>query len=214
MLLGRYETFQSGINNEMQKFSQFKSTQLGNLSVWDIDETLFQTKALVYVVKDGKRVKELTNRQFNTYKLKSGETYDFSEFRDAKLFNATSIPIKRAIEKAARTLQAYSRLPNSKVIVLTARSDFDDPHTFLNTFEKHGLNMKHVHVHRAGNLGLPSALAKKVYIQQYLNTGKFKEVNLFDDDPKNLEVFLTLRKEYPKVKFNAFLARDGYFKKV
>lgn len=205
---------QTGINNGMKKFSEFQLSQLGNLSVWDIDETLFQTKAMVYVVKDGKRVKSLSNRQFNTYKLKSGETFDFTEFRDAKLFNATSIPIKRAIDKAAKTLQAYSRMPNSKVIVLTARSDFDDPHTFLNTFEKHGLNMKHIHVHRAGNLGLPSPIAKKIFVQQYLSTGKFKEVNLFDDDPKNLEVFLTLKREYPNIKFNAFLAKDGYFRKV
>ena len=198
----------------MQRFSQFKSAQLGNLSVWDIDETLFQTKALVHVVKGGKRVKSLSNREFNTYKLRTGETFDFTEFKNAQLFNATSIPIKRAIDKAAKTLQAYSRLPNSKVIVLTARSDFDDPNTFLNTFEKHGLNMKDIHVHRAGNLGLPSAIAKKIHIQQYLQTGNFKEVNLFDDDPKNLEVFLSLRKDYPKVKFNAYLARDGYFRKI
>lgn len=214
MLPGRYETFQSGINNGMQKFSEFQSNQLGNLSVWDIDETLFQTKALVHVVKDGRRVGSLSNREFNTYKLKPGEQFDFSEFKSAELFNRTSIPIKRAIDKAARTLQAYSRLPNSKVIVLTARSDFDDPHTFLNTFERYGLNMRNIHVHRAGNLGMPAALAKKLYIQQYLNTGKFKEVNLFDDDPKNLEVFLTLKKEYPKVKFNAYLAYHGYFRKV
>ena len=198
----------------MQKFSQFQPSQLGNLSVWDIDETLFQTKALVHVVKDGKRIKSLSNREFNTYKLRKGETFDFTEFKNAQLFNTTSIPIKRAIDKAAKTLQAYSRLPNSKVIVLTARSDFDDPHTFLNTFEKHGLNMKNIHVHRAGNLGLPSALAKKIYIKQYLDTGRFKEVSLFDDDPRNLEVFLTLRKEYPKVKFIAYLAKDGYFRKI
>jgi hypothetical protein len=198
----------------MKPFLKFRPEQLGNLSVWDIDETLFQTKALVHVTKNGKRVLSLSNREFNTYKLKPGEQYDFSEFRNAELFNKTSIPIKRAIEKAAKTLQAYSRMPNSKVIVLTARADFDDPETFLNTFEKHGLNMNNIHVHRAGNLGMPAALAKKLYIQQYLNTGKFKEVNLFDDDPKNLEVFLTLKKEYPKVKFNAYLAYHGYFKKV
>jgi hypothetical protein len=197
----------------MEKFSEFQP-KLGNLSVWDIDETLFQTKAMVYVIKDGRKVRSLTNRDFNTYKLKQGETYDFSEFRNAELFNKTSIPIKRAIEKAARTLHAYSRLPNSKVIVLTARSDFDNPHTFLNTFEKHGLSMQNIHVHRAGNLGIQAPIAKKMYIQQYLNTGKFKEVNLFDDDPKNLEVFLTLRREYPKIKFNAYLAYHGYFRKV
>lgn len=197
----------------MQRFSSFKSENLGNLSVWDIDETLFQTKAQVHVIKDGKRVRSLSNKEFNTYKLKKGESYDFTEFRDAKLFDKTSVPIQRAIDKAAKTLRAYSNLPNSKVIVLTARSDFDDPHTFLNTFERYGLNMKNIHVHRAGNLGLPSAEAKRIYIKQYLDTGRFKSVSLFDDDARNLEVFLSLRKEYPKVKFVAYMANHGYFRK-
>ncbi|MGA0857677.1 MAG: hypothetical protein ACO3P3_05895 [Candidatus Nanopelagicales bacterium] len=197
----------------MKKFSEFKTPQLGNLSVWDIDETLFQTKAEVHVMKDGKRVKSLSNKEFNTYKLKKGESYDFTEFRDAKLFKSTSVPIQRAIDKAAKTLKAYSNLPNSKVIVLTARSDFDDPHTFLSTFEKYGLNMRQVHVHRAGNLGLPSAEAKRIFIKQYLDTGKFKSVSLFDDDARNLEVFLSLRKEYPNVKFVAYMATHGYFRK-
>jgi hypothetical protein len=197
----------------MQKFSAFKSDQLGNLSVWDIDETLFMTKARVHVIKDGKRVKSLSNKEYNTYKLNRGETYDFTEFKDAKLFNRTSVPIQRAIDKAAKTLRAYSNLPNSKVIVLTARSDFDDPHTFLNTFEKYGLNMRNIHVHRAGNLGLPAAQAKKIFIKQYLDTGRFKSVSLFDDDTRNLDVFLSLRKEFPKIKFVAYLANHGYFRK-
>ncbi len=197
----------------MQIFSSFKLENLGNLSVWDIDETLFQTKAQVYVNKDGKRVKSLSNKQYNTHKLKKGESYNFSEFKDAKLFDKTSVPIQRAIDKAAKTLKAYANLPNSKVIVLTARSDFDDPNTFLNTFERYGLNMRNIHVHRAGNLGLPAAEAKKIYVKQYLETGKFKSVSLFDDDAKNLEVFLSLKKEYPKVKFVAYMANHGYFRK-
>lgn len=197
----------------MQKFSAFKPNQLGNLSVWDIDETLFVTKAQVHIIKDGKRVKSLSNKEYNTYKLRKGESYDFTEFKDAKLFNRTSIPIQRAIDKAAKTLRAYSNMPNSKVIVLTARSDFDDPHTFLNTFEKYGLNMRNVHVHRAGNLGLPAAEAKRIFIKQYLDTGKFKTVSLFDDDRRNLDVFLSLKKDFPNVKFVAYMANHGYFRK-
>jgi hypothetical protein len=36
---------------------------------------------------------------------------------------------------------------------------------------------------------------------------------LFDDDKRNLDVFLTLKKEYPDVKFVAYMASHGYFKK-
>lgn len=196
----------------MQKFSNLRP-QLGNLSVWDIDETLFQTQAKVHVLKNGRRVKSLSNKEYNTYKLGAGESYDFAEFKNAEIFAKTSIPIQRAIDKAAKTLRAYSDQPNSKVIVLTARSDFDDPHTFLNTFERYGLNMNNVHVHRAGNLGMSAAEAKRVFIKQYLDTGKFKTVSLFDDDKRNLDVFLTLKKEYPDVKFTAYMATHGYFRK-
>jgi hypothetical protein len=196
----------------MQKFSNLRP-QLGNLSVWDIDETLFQTKAKVHVMKNGKRIKSLSNKEYNTYKLGAGESYDFQEFKNADIFAKTSVPIQRAIDKAAKTLRAYSEQPNSKVIVLTARSDFDDPHTFLNTFERYGLNMRNVHVHRAGNLGLPAAEAKRIFIKQYLDTGKFKTVSLFDDDRRNLDVFLSLKKDFPNVKFVAYMANHGYFRK-
>jgi len=98
----------------MKKFSEFKSDARGNLSVWDIDETLFQTKAMVHVMKDGKRIKSLSNREFNTYKLKTGETFDFAEFKNAELFNKTSVPIQRAIDKAAKTLEAYFHSTVSK----------------------------------------------------------------------------------------------------
>lgn len=196
----------------MQKFSNLRP-QLGNLSVWDIDETLFQTKAKVHVMKNGKRIKSLSNKEYNTYKLGAGESYDFQEFKNADIFAKTSVPIQRAIDKAAKTLRAYSEQPNSKVIVLTARSDFDDPHTFLNTFERYGLNMRNVHVHRAGNLGLPAAEAKRIFIKQYLDTGKFKTVSLFDDDRRNLDVFLSLKKDFPNVKFVAYMATHGYFRK-
>jgi hypothetical protein len=196
----------------MQKFSNLRP-QLGNLSVWDIDETLFQTKAKVHVMKNGKRIKSLSNKEYNTYKLGAGESYDFQEFKNADIFAKTSVPIQRAIDKAAKTLRAYSEQPNSKVIVLTARSDFDDPHTFLNTFERYGLNMRNVHVHRAGNLGLPAAEAKRIFIKQYLHTGKFKTVSLFDDDRRNLDVFLSLKKDFPNVKFVAYMANHGYFRK-
>jgi hypothetical protein len=73
--------------------------------------------------------------------------------------------------------------------------------------------MKNIHVHRAGNLGMPAAQAKKLFIKQYLDTGKFKTVSLFDDDEKNLQVFLTLRKEFPDIKFTAYMATHGYFRK-
>jgi hypothetical protein len=180
------------------------------LTVFDIDETLFHTHAKILVVKDDKVVKELDNREFNVYKLGPGEHFDFKQFRDAKFFNDTSVPIDKMWQKAKSTLDTVGRRPGSKVIIVTARSDFDNKDTFLDTFRKHGLDIDKIHVHRAGNLELPSGEAKKKIIGQYLATGEFDMVRLFDDAEVNLRSFLSLETEYPDIAFKAYMVlEDG-----
>lgn len=178
------------------------------LTIFDIDETLFHTQAKVLVRKDGKVVKELSNKEFNTYILDSGETFDFSQFTDAKFFHDTSIPIENMWDKAKDILNKVGRRPGSRVIIVTARSDFDDKDTFLNTFRKHGLDIDKMHVHRAGNLNLPSALGKKIIIKKYLESGKFDMVRLFDDAESNLRSFLSLKKDFPNIIFKAYMVYD------
>jgi len=180
------------------------------LTIWDIDETLFNTKALVYVMKGPDVVRKLTNQEFNTYKLDAGETFDFREFKDAKHFRDTSEPIAKAIQKLI-AIHKNVKAKGSKMIVITARSDFDDRDIFLDTFRKQGIDIDDIHVHRSGNLNAPnSAAGKKIYIKQYLDTGKYARVRLFDDAISNLEMFKGLAKEYPNVSFEAYLAHhDG-----
>jgi hypothetical protein len=198
----------------METFKNYKPDSRGSLSVWDIDETLFKTNAKVYVVKNGKVVRTLTNQEFNTYQLQPGEDYDFREFRSAEIFKNTSVPIQKAIDKAAAILRAYVNKPNSKMIILTARADFDDRDTFLSTFEKYGLNMNNVYVERAGNLPfMKAAEAKRVIIAKYLDTAEYKRVSLFDDDKRNLDLFLSLKSHYKGVEFEAYLATHGVMKR-
>ncbi len=178
------------------------------LTVFDIDETLFHTAAKILVIKDGEVVKELDNRQFNTYVLQDGESFDFKQFTDAQFFHDTSIPIDTMWKRAKSTLDSIGRRPGSRVIIVTARSDFDDKDTFLNTFRKHGLDIDKIHVHRAGNLNMPSAAAKKKVIGQYLATGKFDMVRLFDDAESNLRSFLSLKEEFPEISFKAYMVLD------
>ena len=51
---------------ERKRFKEFIGS--GTLTIFDIDETLFHTKAKVAVVKDGNVVRMLDNQEFNTYK--------------------------------------------------------------------------------------------------------------------------------------------------
>jgi FMN phosphatase YigB (HAD superfamily) len=198
---------------ERKRFKEFIGS--GTLTIFDIDETLFHTKAKVAVVKDGKVVRMLDNQEFNTYKRKQGEEYDFREFKSAEVFRKTSVPIVKMIEKAKAIVKAKKN-PHSKAIIVTARADFDDKNMFLQTFRDHGLPIDQMHVERSGNLGMDSpAEAKKVVFRKYLNTMNYVKTRLYDDAMSNLKAFLELQTEYPNVVFEAwFVNHDGSVKRI
>ena len=185
------------------------------LTIFDIDETLFHTKANVAVMKDGKVVRSLDNQEFNTYKLKAGESFDFKEFRSAEVFRKTSTPIVRMVEKAKILVKSRNNAA-SRAIIVTARADFDDKEMFLQTFRDHGLPIDQMHVERSGNLGISSpAEAKKVVFRKYLNTKNYTKTRLYDDAMSNLKAFLELQEEYPNIEFEAwFVKSDGSVKRV
>lgn len=200
----------------MKKVSRFKKfIGTGTLTIFDIDETLFHTKAKVAVVKDGKVVRMLDNQEFNTYKRKAGEEYDFKEFKSAEVFRKTSVPVVKMIEKAKAIVKAKKN-PHSRAIICTARADFDNKKMFLQTFRDHGLPIDEMHVERAGNLGIDSsAEAKKVIFRKYLNTQNYTKSRLYDDAMSNLKAFLELADEYPGIQFEAwFVNHDGSVKRI
>jgi len=194
----------------MKNFKTYLEEQSGKgLTIFDIDETMFITKAKVKVVKNGKVIKKLDNQQFNTYKKKAGEEYDFGEFKNAEVFNRTSTPIARMINKVKVILKNATR-KGSKVIIVTARPNFDNKKTFLDTFRKQGIDIDKIYVERAGNLGGgPAADNKKVIFKKYLDQKIYKRIRLFDDAMSNLKMFLSLQKDYPDVSFEAFLAKEN-----
>ena len=207
--------------DNMIKFKDYiaedKQYENGGLTIFDIDDTLFHTTAKINVIKNRRKVKSLTNQQFNTYILGKDEHFDFSEFKDAEKFNRESTPIHRMIGKAKTIIKNAEKHPNSRVIMVTARNDFDDKDLFLDTFRKQGIDIDTVRVERAGKITDIANVAQKkvVVIRNYINTKKFKRVRLFDDSIANLKAFLTLKNEYPHVKFEAFFAHsDGTVKEV
>ena len=192
----------------MESFKEFlnEEKKLGRLSIFDIDDTLFHTTAQIALVKDGKVIRKLTNQQFNTYSLKQGESFDFGEFRSAEKFNKESKPISRMFDRAKAILSHSIRNPLSKVIVVTARANFDNKEKFLDTFRKHRFDIDKVRVERAGNINDISAPADKkfIIINNYLKTGQFDRVSLFDDAMSNLTKFLQLKTLFPNIKFEAY----------
>lgn len=191
----------------MQTFKQFGSGSV--LYVFDIDETLFHTTAKIHVVdSSGKVIQKLNNQQFNDHELRSGETYDFSEFRDAAKFNAESSPVMNMLVNLNRVHDKIklNLTPGSKIILNTARSDFNDKDTFLHTFRKHGVDIDDIHVYRSGNIHgdeLP-AVKKLVVIRDHLKTGKYAQVHMYDDSATNLSHFMNLRDEFSHIRFFAW----------
>jgi len=180
------------------------------LTIFDIDDTLMKTTATVLIRRPDGSKQELTSAEFNHYKLKPGEEFDFGRFKDAELFRATSRPIKDLWRTAQQTVNTVGRRPGSRVVIVTARSDLDDKSKFLKTFEDHGLDMSKVHVFRAGNLGSgSSAENKKIIIEKLLRTGRFTETRLFDDHMANLQAFLSLKTQFPHVVFKAYPVVNG-----
>ena len=199
----------------MQRFKQYIIEQRGKgLTIFDIDDTMFKSKAKVEVVRNNKVVKILPPKAFNTYKLAKGETFDFGQFKSAKLFAQTAIPIGKMINKFKAILK-NAVAKGSKVVIITARADMDVKKLFLDTFKAHGIDIDKSHIHRAGNIGGSSATAKQHFFRKYLDTGEYKRVRLFDDDKSNLKALLDLKSDYNDVEFFAYLANEkGSIKRV
>ena len=189
----------------MKTFKSFLTEAVGkkSLHIFDIDDTLLHTTAKIHV-KDpqGKTVKTLSNQEFNDHYLPKGHSYDFGEFRNAQKFSKESKPINSMINK----VKHLSTNPENHVIFNTARANFDDKNKFLGTFKKHGINMKGIHVIRAGNInqeGTPAA-KKATVIHGYISKHKYKDVHMYDDSKSNLKTFLTLRPHHPNTSFHAY----------
>ena len=183
------------------------------LTIFDIDDTLFRTQSKVHVMKDGKSIKKLSPAEFNSYKLKSGEEFDYHEFVSSKKFYEEARPIRRMLNKLRAILSNIKKKPGSKMILLTARRNFDDKELFLKTFKKHGIDIDNIRVERAGNIPKKPETAKKIIVNDYLKKGNFKRVRLFDDHVGNLKSFIKLKDKFPDVDFIPYLVTGDKVKK-
>ena len=203
-------------NISMKKFNEFLAEKAGKgLTIFDIDDTLFISKARVIVVNTNTgKTKALTPMEFNSYKLRKHEEYDYGEFKSAKLFYQTATPIGRMVDKAKAIIR-NATAKGSKVIIVTARANMDDKKLFVKTFESHGIPMKDVYIERAGNMSGSSAENKKVIFRKYLKTGEYGRIRLFDDHKENLKALLDLKREFPLVDMFAYLANlKGSVKRI
>jgi hypothetical protein len=171
------------------------------LVIFDIDDTLVHTQTKVHVVKDGRVIKSLNSHEFTHYKLQPGESFDFGEFANAREFFTNAKPIIPMINQLKHDINT-----GNKVVMVTARADFNDKELFLDTFRKYGVDMSKVHVYRAGNMTgkMQTEEKKKIIIRNLMNQGNYSKAIMYDDAIPNLHSFVELKKEYPHTKFYAW----------
>jgi len=183
-----------------------KSAKQNKLVIFDIDDTLVYTQTKVHVIKDGQIVTSLNSHDFTHYKLKPGESFDFGDFRNAREFFDNSKPNIPMMNQLKRDINT-----GNKVVMVTARADFDDKELFLDTFRKFGVDINKVHVYRAGNSNQGTTEErKKLIIKKLLNNGKYDKAIMYDDAKPNLHTFMELKKEHPETRFYAWhVSLDG-----
>jgi hypothetical protein len=170
---------------------------------YDVDETLFghgkKGKPNVQVhVKDssGKRVKSLSNQEFNTHKLDKGHSYDFSEFQSAKKFKETSSPNKKVIKDIKR-----KQARGQNVHLITARSKFDKPSEFQGHLKKHGVDVDKSKIHYTGGMKGGDIGKKKVDVANAVaKQSGAKKIHMYDDAAKVHKAFEKEKKEAPTSK--------------
>lgn len=169
----------------------------------DLDETLFKTYAKINVVKEGKTVRKLSNLEFNNYVLEEGESFEFSEFSDSRLFRETSVPIPRTMRMVREMIGRIKETGSfSRIVILTARPDFHDKEIFLRTFTDNGIDVsdKNVfYIDRVGNINYGTvAERKRNTILKYLKKGIYRRCRMIDDNIENLRAFIELGKNIPE----------------
>ena len=177
--------------------SEFTSKKL---VVFDIDDTLVNTETKVHVVKDDQIIRSLNSHDFTHYKLQPGEKFDFEDFRNAREFFEKSKPIIPMMRQLKQDIAT-----GNKVVMVTARADFDDKELFLDTFRKYGIDIDKVHVYRAGNSKQGTTEErKKAIIKHLLDKDDYSKAIMYDDAKPNLNTFIELKQDHPRTKFYAW----------
>jgi hypothetical protein len=180
---------------------------------YDVDETLVghgkkgKTNVQVHVNDaSGKRVKSLSNQEFNTHKLDKGHSYDFSEFRSAKKFGETSSANKKVIKDVKR-----KQARGQNVHIITARAKFDNPSEFQGHLKKKGVDVPINKIHYTGGMKGSDIGKKKVDVAKGVaKQSGAKKIHMYDDAAKVHKAFEGEKKNQPtSTKIKTHLAKPN-----
>jgi hypothetical protein len=154
--------------------------------VFDFDDVLVKTLALIYVKKEDAIIQKLSSREYTTHKLNEGEYYDFCEFHDPTFIESASehimfntlININNAIKNGTSS---------SSVFILTARETKVKLaiHSYLDLRGITCVPMENIII-VGDNKDMSTADSKKIELERLLD--QQYDITFFDDDIRNIEI--------------------------
>ena len=169
-------------NRDLMAIKKPKATASKKLWVFDFDDTLAVSKGKI-IVKNAKG--EVTNHlrtdEFKTHKLKTGESYDFSDFAAS----SEATPIRHwmsVLQRVQKTKESY--------MILTARSSASPARKWLET---QGIRNPHIvavggyDLYRIGDARQAVATEKKRVVKQAIDRLGYTQVVVVDDSHQNIE---------------------------
>lgn len=165
-----------------------------SLRVFDFDDTLAHTNAPVGIVRDGKRVRDLTSMRFKDYILQPGESYDFSAANEV----IDPRPIG-AVLKVMRQVLAQGK----DTVILTGRVDGNAVHRWLKSI---GITIPVFTVGHAEATHTSIAQRKKDWLITAIQQG-YNDIEFWDDNAKNIQYANTLKREFPHIRLRTRLVK-------
>ena len=164
------------------------------LRVFDFDDTLVHTNAPVGLMRDGKRVRDLTSMRFRDYILQPGESYDFSAANEV----VDPRPIG-AVLKVLRQVLAQGK----DTVILTGRADGAAVQRWLKSI---GITIPVFTVGHAEATHTSIAQRKRDWLVTAIQQG-YNDIEFFDDNAKNIQYAKTLKYEFPHIKLRTRLVK-------
>lgn len=156
--------------------------------LFDIDGTLVQCNALVYVIdKHCNLVRKLNHIEFNRYRLKEGQRYDFTEFDDLNILREAK---KTRLWKVLR--EVYE--DGYDIGIVTARENKENIRQY---FRDNGIELNRNLVFAVGGKDYRfqgTIDERKRKVVEHLSARGYKEFVFYDDSSENLAAVEVLQK--------------------
>ena len=173
----------------LSTYFTIQNNKSNKILLFDVDDTLINTTACIWVVKNGRYIKKLTNSEYNDYKLGPGESFDLREFEDKEIL------FKETLTKYWYTLKReYNK--GTHIGIITARGNCEMIRDFI---KKNGIDIHKSLVFATDDpkLGLMGTVQqrKAEVIARLYNMG-YRLFVFFDDNLNNLRAAKSLERIY------------------